>query len=1222
MAITAEQRNDVITLLVGMFDAAPSAELLTGFVNDIAGGKTNAQLAEDLAATNEFKSLYPVWLTNDEFATNFVKNLLADNVSAATMQEGVDFVKVALAGGATRGEAVNTAVSALAAVPTSDAKWGQAAQQLVNKTDVATYFATTQDITAATFAQLRAVTAGVTEDSESVSNQKMLIDANLDTAEQYLTANQDRLTGSEGNDAFVAWIFDNQNTAQSGDMINGGGGKDTLFAEIGNSQEFAVSLKTTSVEVASFRAQAVEAKDDSDNDIGGEVQIDAQDMNGTNEFWSTDSRADLVVEDVRNNSHETTLGWRNADAGDVDYSVYYSPNYITAPDGTTSGSQLFLELLDLEAAADTGDKLTNNPYVGVKLSIEGAEYTIVGTSPITTNYADLVAALNSALTAQGLTTITASLGEEFKKFNADDGLQYAGTQIVLTNTGSETLEGIGWIADDVVPADSNVHTAINDAAPSTTTSLTQTDVIFDNIGRGSQSGDFLAGNMSLGNNSGSKGIQQFNIEVQRDSWVKSVASTNNSLEVVNVVNADGYTGDVRIGSHAANLDGLEDVRVFNASSMTGKVNLEAGLDADVIAKYDDLKDSQSDAASDNVQFSYATGSNDDTVQLRIAEEAISYEDLQLTIETNAGDDVVNFEVQNDTANLNTNWAADQAALNNITIATGAGNDTVNAFGDGEVTITTGTGNDTVYSDNSGIDNSQAAWVYNGGVAPNLTDILGEGAGGNFFLYNAKLTVTFSAGSTGAGVTAADAVANDNGFESTVDINLTDYVGNSTNLNQALKAAINNDATLSKLLKAEDGPNNSVVVTSLVDGVFNTNDLDVSISQGTLPATNNANFAAVDNAWKSFKSDSSATVTNALLATELTTAQAGTGYNGSSQLVGATPAVAAVAEVFTATFAGTEAGGDTTIVFDGVTVTLANGVTGNAVATQFATDYNASVAPAGNWAAVDNADGTVTFTQNTAGANVDVGSGDFVITANTPDAVTVTARPAVPTVQGANAVPGTTAGTASDELANDNVINVGKGDDVVVLSTNAGSNETIVFTGTDLGNVDILNFSVTGGDADVLNFNAYLNTKTSASNSTDSQVKIATSLNADADVEANSVTVIDFTLGADVDETFAALTAADLLKALNNANTGTDNYGNIGDATLDAANPVTNLVDDTRDHVVLVHNTGNDGQYKAFYLTSSDNAQAGTTDGDFASAELIGTVDLGEDAAFVAASFGA
>jgi hypothetical protein len=1055
-------------------------------------------------------------------------------------------------------------------------------------------------------------------------------------------------------------------------------------------------------------------------------------MNGTTAFWSNSSRADLVIEDIQNNSHLTTIGFRSSDQGDVDYSVYF--DNITAPDGTTAGSQLFLEVLDLEAAASTGDKLTNNPYVGVSITVDGVQYDIVGDTAITTTYQDLVDALNAALDAAGLTTVTASLGEEFKKFNSDDGLQYSGTQIVLTNTGAETLEGIGWVVNGTVPADTNVHTAINDAAPSTTTELTQTNVIFDDVGQGSQGGDFLAGNMSVGT-SGSNGIQQFNITVQNDSWVDTVRTTANDLEKVVIVNDDTAStdGDLRIGN-ADGSAGLFDVQTLDASAMTGDLDLTAtlglgdtgatgGKTAESLKdKYYDLDDTQTGAENDNVTFSYETGAGADKLDLTISEEAIAYEDLVLEISTGAGDDYVEFDVENETTDLNTNWDEDQAALDNITISTGSGNDTVWAKGDGEVTISTGAGNDVVYTDNSG---NKATWLFNGTDVQ--SDILGQGASSKHFLYNATVTVTFSAGSADAngGVTVADAAANDNGFESTVSLNLSDYVADNLDIVQAIKQAIESDATLSKLLTVEDGPNGSLLVTSLVDGVFQADDLDVTITQGTLPATTASDFSAVQDAWEAFKSNSnSANVTSTDLATELAAIEAqGVGFNGTSQLapstvlsLGATETTAFAAgtnEVQTFGIAGTTAADGQTLIFtiDGQTFTFtaaggngtdndtigaaltgAGGIFESAVTvnnrtytvtydagtdaltfTQAGTGKDiaditlggtaATIAGAGvatptpgvdataevntvDVSATSLANGeTIEFTidgsaysyTNTTGGALTGNALEAAITANMTVANYTLANGAgtgdltftqndgyEKAIADITAEINSSTGSNSTENAADNTINVGTGDDVLVLSTNANSNETIVFTGTNLGNVDIFNFedTVTTG-LDILDFTAMLTTKQYATGSTSevSQTRVATTLNTNGVAEANSVTVIDFTAGTgnDAAETFAALTAADLLNALNDTAT-TANYGSITEAALDAQAATTTQVGDSRDYIVMVHNEANDGEYKVFHLTSSDAAQTGTTNGDFATAELVGTVDLGEDAAFTVANF--
>jgi len=76
MAITAEARTEIITLVVGMFGAAPGASVLSDLVAAKDSGASVKQIAANIANTVEFKSIYPTFLTNQEFATKFVNNLV------------------------------------------------------------------------------------------------------------------------------------------------------------------------------------------------------------------------------------------------------------------------------------------------------------------------------------------------------------------------------------------------------------------------------------------------------------------------------------------------------------------------------------------------------------------------------------------------------------------------------------------------------------------------------------------------------------------------------------------------------------------------------------------------------------------------------------------------------------------------------------------------------------------------------------------------------------------------------------------------------------------------------------------------------------------------------------------------------------------------------------------------------------------------------------------
>jgi hypothetical protein len=210
------------------------------------------------------------------------------------------------------------------------------------------------------------------------------------------------------------------------------------------------------------------------------------------------------------------------------------------------------------------------------------------------------------------------------------------------------------------------------------------------------------------------------------------------------------------------------------------------------------------------------------------------------------------------------------------------------------------------------------------------------------------------------------------------------------------------------------------------------------------------------------------------------------------------------------------------------------------------------------------------------------------------------------------------GVSSNETPVDNVINVDTGDDVIALSTNALSKEVIVFDDYSNGNVDILNFSESGAGVDFIHLGDYLVDLESASDSVESQRSIALDVNivtaaaGDALDDGNTVTVItDIDSLAVAGETWSGLTAALLLAAVKDSNTGTDDYAGIDEDTLDITYVGSgDLVGTAMNHIVMVENDLNEGEYKVFHLTSTTSG----TD-EFDSATLVGTVDFGTSVAF-------
>ena len=103
----------------------------------------------------------------------------------------------------------------------------------------------------------------------------------------------------------------------------------------------------------------------SDNNLAGkEVKIDAQRMKDVLNWENNDSRADLVVEDVRINDNQITkditITMRQTDPGHVDYGLYFDQNSLR--NYTNANSQINLRVLDTYSTSKGEANLKDSPY--------------------------------------------------------------------------------------------------------------------------------------------------------------------------------------------------------------------------------------------------------------------------------------------------------------------------------------------------------------------------------------------------------------------------------------------------------------------------------------------------------------------------------------------------------------------------------------------------------------------------------------------------------------------------------------------------------------------------------------------------------------------------------------------------------------------------------------------------------------------------------------------
>ncbi|MDO9520920.1 MAG: hypothetical protein Q7L19_11975 [Pseudohongiella sp.] len=268
MAITVEARKDLITLTVGMFNAAPGTAVLSELTNAFEAGQTLKQIATNLARSAEYQSIYPDLMTNTEFATKLVNNMLGNLVSTAGKAEAVTLIVgllnaqpsvTAVQKATARADVTITAINALKAIPTTDAVFGAARSALDNKVDVATYHSVEKLSPTTSLTLLQDVLVNVTNTAASVTAAKSSIDGLVDVGRTFLlTTSIDNFTGTPGNDTFVG----DHTTLTSSDTIVGGSGIDTLNYTDSSASGQTIAASVSGVEIINIRnINGVAAKD-------------------------------------------------------------------------------------------------------------------------------------------------------------------------------------------------------------------------------------------------------------------------------------------------------------------------------------------------------------------------------------------------------------------------------------------------------------------------------------------------------------------------------------------------------------------------------------------------------------------------------------------------------------------------------------------------------------------------------------------------------------------------------------------------------------------------------------------------------------------------------------------------------------------------------------------------------------------------------------------------
>ncbi|NEV61118.1 DUF4214 domain-containing protein [Thiorhodococcus minor] len=456
-----------------------------------------------------------------------------------------------------------------------------------------------------------------------------------------LTYGQDNIVGDGLDNTFMAPVVQTEegvlaNTLETGDVVNGAGGVDTLQVDLIDSGDVgdvgdapAISATTNEVERVFLRQQSPQTDFFVNNST-----IDAEKMLGVQEWWSDNSRSGIQIEDIRSIPEQTTFGMRETDPG-VSYTAYFDPAQVSEDRLQDIDSSLTLRLED---TANPGS-LENFPVDGVIFSFDGMQYTIdldLGEGAERT-YDALLAAVNAGLAAEdALSGLTATL-------NADNSLT-----ITDPNGGSFEAVGYSWI-DDIVPPAGTLNWDLVVGAPVQEDVPIETDVVLDFVGRSSQGGILDIGSMGDG------GVNVFNVTVDRSSWLTRMESRSDlgagdrNLETVNLASG-ANAGDLTVGTpvegQTGELDGrvvngLTDLQTIDGSGFLGELNLGIVLTDDAIDRY-------LAGATEEVPFIYTGSEQNDnfTIDGSQAVALTGDTDFGFDVLMGGGDDRLNIDLPN------------------------------------------------------------------------------------------------------------------------------------------------------------------------------------------------------------------------------------------------------------------------------------------------------------------------------------------------------------------------------------------------------------------------------------------------------------------------------------------------------------------------------------------------------------------------------------------------
>lgn len=166
--------DSLYNFFVVAFSAAPGATYMGQLAEAYNYGLTVQEIVDIFTAKPQFTDTYPTTLTHQQLATALINNIVKSSASESVKSAGASQIAEALDFGWTVGRTVYQVFGNLAAMPTTDASWGNTAKQFQNQLVVARYFTEVMGNTSTDLAALRNVIARVDHNSDVSTVDKII----------------------------------------------------------------------------------------------------------------------------------------------------------------------------------------------------------------------------------------------------------------------------------------------------------------------------------------------------------------------------------------------------------------------------------------------------------------------------------------------------------------------------------------------------------------------------------------------------------------------------------------------------------------------------------------------------------------------------------------------------------------------------------------------------------------------------------------------------------------------------------------------------------------------------------------------------------------------------------------------------------------------------------------------------------------------------------------